>query len=117
MVKIPELNFPTIAKKRSFKTNSLKKYKKIKEHRKDIDFRTRKQRYLEWEKDIKYWLEDLEKHDNEFSRIQLPLLHSIYEGLLTDTKATVEWIKVLSTENDYPTRYLALSLKWLLMIE
>lgn len=106
MPTIPQLNFPTIPyKKGTIKItklkirNKAKKQKKIKEHLKDIDFRTRQQRSNDWQKEINYWIEDLLKHqDSIYAQVQLPILGEIHDGLLNDSAGTIEWVKIIHGE-------------------
>lgn len=109
MPKVPDLNYPTkIAEKRK------KRIQRVKDHAKDIDFRTREQRSIEWQKDFKKWTEDLMLHqDSTYAQIQLPLLAEIENGLLTEPEYTIRWMKEIKEESD-AKRFLISSVLWLI---
>lgn len=108
MVKVPDLKYPTkVAERRK------KRIQRVKDHAKDIDFRTRQQRSEDWQSEFKKWTEDLMLHqDSVYAQVQLPLLAEIEHGLLTDPEETIKWLKEQRDELD-ARRMLIASVLWL----
>lgn len=108
MPKVPDLTYPTkLAEKRK------KRIQRIKDHAKDIDFRTRQQRSEDWRGEFKKWTDDLMLHqDSLYAKVQLPLLAEIQHGLETDPTETIKWMKEIKEESD-AKRMLISSVLWL----
>lgn len=111
MPKVPIINYPTnLAQKRK------KRIQRVKDHAKDIDFRTRQQRSEEWRGEFNKWIDDLMLHqDSPYAQVQLPLLAEIQHGLETDPAETIRWMKEIKEESD-AKRMLISSVLWLVEV-